>query len=260
MAQTPVHCEVAQGIAAIMLDNPPLNVLTVDMTARLDALLRELESDAGVKALVVHGAGERAFSAGSDIKEFDAYMAPNAAVERKLYTENAMYTRLARFPAPTIAAVTGIAFGGGLELAVCCDLIVAEANSRFALPEVKLGVFPGSGGTVRVTRRIGPARAKEMIYFGDPIDAATARDWGLINRVAETGKALRVAMDMARRLADGPESLRHAKQAIDMAFDMTEADAVSRGLPLIDASFSSSDCREGVDAFREKRPPKFGGR
>lgn len=252
-----IHCTLSDGVATLTLDNPPLNVLTVGMTELLDRLLKELAVREDVRALVVTGAGRKAFCAGSDIGEFDRYMTPGAAVTGKLWPENAMYSRLAHFPRPTIAAVHGVAFGGGLELAVCCDLIVAEETARFALPETKLGLFPGSGGTVRVMRRIGSARAKQMIFFGDPIDATTALAWGLVDRVAPDGEALAGGEALARRLAAGPDSLRLAKRAIALAEDHPEADAIARMLPLIDEASCHPDCREGVSAFREKRPPCF---
>ncbi len=252
-----IHHTVDNGLAVITLDNPPLNVVSLQMTRTLDETLQAIAEDASVRALVLHGAGEKAFCAGSDISEFEQYMAPQAAIEKKLYAENEMYTRLARFPWPTIAAVHGVAYGGGLELAVCCDMIVADAEARFALPETKLGLFPGSGGTVRVTRRIGPARTKEMVMFGEPIDARRALDWGLVNWIADAGGSLALALELGRKLAQGPRSMRAAKQAIDMAFDLPEQDAIARMLPLIDQAFTTDDCREGVRAFQERRPAKF---
>jgi len=148
--------------------------------------------------------------------------------------------------------------GGGLELAVCCDLIVAEAGNAVALPEVKLGVFPGSGGTVRVTRRIGEGRAKEMMFFGDPLPVETAQAWGLINRVVAKGEARATALAMARTLATKPAvALQLCKQSIDSSFDVAEDVAVRASLALSDRVFATSDCGEGVAAFFARRPPRF---
>ena len=258
MSQQPILCDIRDGVATVTLNNPPLNLVTLDLTRVLSRTLGELASDPAVRVLVLTGAGERAFCAGSDIGEFPAMMAAGQVVPKKLAKENETYSQVDDFPKPTIAAVSGLAFGGGLELAVCCDLIVVEEHTRLCLPEIKLGVIPGSGGTVRVTRRIGEGRAKEMMYFGDPIDAATALAWGLVNRVAPRGHGLRVAQEMAAVLAQRPNrALQLCKTAIDLSFDTTEDQAISRSLALSDQAFGSADCREGVRAFFAKEPPRF---
>jgi len=139
-----------------------------------------------------------------------------------------VFGQLDDFPKPTIGALNGLALGGGLELATCCDLLIAGADVRVGLPEIRLGVIPGSGGTVRVARRIGEGRAKELIYLGEPIDAQTAMAWGLVNRVVPAGQALLAALALARRLAEGPpEALRLAKVAIDVAFDAPDDEGES---------------------------------
>jgi enoyl-CoA hydratase/carnithine racemase len=162
------------------------------------------------------------------------------------------------FPKPTVAAVRGLAYGGGLEVAVCCDIIVVEEDVRLALPEIKLGVFPGSGGTVRVTRRIGEGRGKEIMFLGEPIDAQTALAWGLVNRVVPKGQALDTAMALASRLAAQPNlALQACKKAIDMSFDMTEDEAIARSLALSGEVFATNDCKEGQRAFFAKEKPRF---
>jgi len=258
MADEPVLCSIEDGVALVTLSNPPLNLVTLELTRQLNALVAELATDAAVRALVLTGAGTKAFCAGSDIKEFPRMMAPGTVVPQKLALENQAYSRVDDFPKPTIAALNGLAFGGGLELAVCCDLIVAEAGGRLALPEINLGNFPGSGGPVRVTRRIGEGRAKEMMYFGEPISAETALAWGLINRVVPVGEARAAALAMARTLAaKSAVGLAACKQAIDMAYDMAEEDAVKASLALSERAFTSADCREGVRAFFAKERPRF---
>ena len=244
------------GVALVTLDNPPLNLVTLEMTRGLDALLSRLAADPAVRVMVLTGSGSRAFCAGSDIKEFS--QVADAVVPKKLARENAAYSRVAEFPKPTIAALNGIAFGGGLELAACCDLIVAEAGGSIALPEIKLGVFPGSGGTIRVTRRIGEGRAKQLMFFGEPVPVETALAWGLVNRVVPPGAAVETALTMARELAAGPNvALQLCKQSIAMAFDRPEREAVEATLALSDRAFRTADCAEGVRAFFAKQPPRF---
>lgn len=253
-----VRTELADGVAVVTLDNPPLNLVTLELTRRLEEALDRLAVDPACRALLVTGAGERAFCAGSDVKEFPDLAAPGRAVAVKMTREIRVWSKLDDFPKPTVAAIHGLAYGGGLELAVACDLILAEEGARLALPEVKLGVFPGSGGTVRVTRRIGEGRAKEMMFLGEPIDAATALAWGLVNRVVPRGRLFEEARALARRLAEGPPlALRLCKEAIDLAFDTSENEAIQRGLALIGRAFEGAEIREGVAAFLEKRPPRW---
>jgi enoyl-CoA hydratase len=257
----PVLCSVDDGVALVTLNNPPLNLVTLGLTRQLNALVTRLAADPAVRVMVLTGSGTKAFCAGSDINEFPRMMAAGAVVPQKLALENEAYSRVDDFPKPTIAALNGLAFGGGLELAVCCDLIVAERGGMVALPEIKLGVFPGSGGPVRVTRRIGEGRAKEMMYFGEPLPVETAFAWGLVNRIVGPGEARAAALGMARQLAAGASvALAACKRAIDMAFDMPQEAAVTASLALSEQVFTSADCREGVRAFFAKEAPRFAHR
>jgi enoyl-CoA hydratase/carnithine racemase len=254
-----IGVEIApNGVATLTLMNPPLNLVTLGLTRELSAKLDRLAADPKARVLVVTGAGGRAFCAGSDISEFRNLTRPGEAVDKKMRFENETYSKLDDFPKPTVAAVNGLAFGGGLEMAVCCDLVVCEEGTRLALPEIKLGVFPGSGGTVRVTRRIGEGRAKEMIFLGEPISVETGLAWGLVNRIAPKGQALKVAQELAAAVAERPnQALQAAKKAIDMALDVTEDEAIAASLPLSDQVFTSNDCKEGVRAFFAKDKPRF---
>jgi enoyl-CoA hydratase/carnithine racemase len=253
-----IDVRIDDGVALLTLNNPPLNLVTVALTAELGASLDRLARDQSVRVLVVTGAGNRAFCAGSDIKEFETYMEPGAVVERKLRTENQVYSSLDRFPAPTIAALDGPAIGGGLELAVCCDLIVVAEGVVLSMPEVGLGVIPGSGGTARIARRIGEGRAKEMMFLGEPLDAETALAWGLVNRIAPPGRALTCALELSSRLAALPgKALRLCKEAIDLALDANLQDAIDGTLLLSDEVFTTEDARVGVRAFLAREEPKF---
>jgi enoyl-CoA hydratase len=245
-------------VAVLRLQNPPLNLITVEVTRALDSALATLERDAGARAVIVTGSGDRAFCVGSDVKEFEALQ--GRVGEGKLLLEKAVYRRLARLPIPTIAALQADALGGGLELALCCDLRVADARARLGLPEVRLGVMPGSGGTQRLPRIIGPARAKEMILLGEIIDAAAAERIGLVNRVAPAGTAEEVAREMAVTLAErSPLAVREAKRAIDLASDTSLDDGLAAELDGSERLFSSDDMLEGARAFFEKRSPDFRG-
>jgi enoyl-CoA hydratase/carnithine racemase len=243
-------------VARIELDNGPLNLVTGEMMERLDAVLTEIAADPQTRAVVVTGAGTRAFCAGSDVKEFEG-LAGRAVQGKSLY-EKYVYRKLAELPVPTIAALVGDALGGGLELALCCDLRIASPRARFGMPEVRLGVIPGSGGTQRLPAVIGPARAKEMILVGELIDAARAEQIGLVNAVADD--ALAAATDMAERIAQrGPVAVREAKRLISRAGDLDMDAGLAAELDATDRVFATDDMLEGARAFFEKRPPGFTG-
>lgn len=257
MSESLVAVEPGQ-VATLRLQNPPMNLITVEVTRALDRALGQLEEDDGIRAVIVTGTGERAFCVGSDVKEFESLQ--GRVGEGKLLLEKAVYRRLARLPVPTIAALQGDALGGGLELALCCDLRVADENARLGLPEVRLGVMPGSGGSQRLPRIIGPARAKEMILTGEIIDAATAERIGLVNRVAPAGEAVDLARSIAATIGErGPVAVREAKRAIDLAGDVSLDDGLAAELDASERVFSSDDMLEGARAFLEKRPPEFRG-
>ena len=245
-------------VTILRLDSPPMNLVTVAMTRELDRALASIETDASIRALIVTGTGERAFCAGSDVKEFESLR--GRVGEGKLAFENAVYSRLANLPMPTIAAVQADALGGGLELAMCCDLRVADERARLGLPEVRLGVMPGSGGTQRLPRLVGISRAKEMILLGQIVSAEEAARIGLVNRVAETGKAREVAVEIASEIASrAPLAVREAKRVIDLAWDLPIDEGLAAELDASERVFRSEDMIEGATAFLEKRPPRFRG-
>ena len=245
-------------VTVVRLENPPLNLVTVELTQVLDRALATIEADAEIRCVVLTGTGERAFCAGSDVKEFESLQ--GRVGEGKLLLEKAVYRRIARLPMPTIAAIQADALGGGLELALCCDLRVADERATLGLPEVRLGVMPGSGGTQRLPRIVGIAKAKEMVLMGDIIDAAEAAQIGLVNRVAAAGQALDEAMKMAETIAErGPLAVREAKKALDFAGDMPLDEGLARELDASERIFASRDMLEGAQAFFEKRPPRFTG-
>ncbi len=258
MSDSGIRVERHGRVAVVVLSHGRMNTVTLDMTRALGAALNELEADSGTGALVLTGDGDRAFCAGSEIREFPRLCAERAIVSSKLGPENEVYGRVAHFPKPTVAAIEGIALGGGLELAAGCDMLVASEDARMGLPEIRLGGFPGSGGTVRVTRRIGMGRAREMMLLGDMIPAGTALAWGLINRIAPAGQAKAVALELATRLAEAPaQAVFACKTALENAFDLPEVEAIARSLDLSETLSQTRDFNEGVSAFVEKRPARF---
>jgi len=194
----------ADGVALLTLNRPPLNLFTLTMTRAFDARLREVAADPSIRALVLTGAGERAFGAGSDIREFPDYLRAGTVISGKLRFENEVFNRLEDLPQPTIAALRGVALGGGLEIALCCDFRVGADDLRLGSPEVKLGVYPGSGGLLRLPRLVGEARAKELLYLGDFIGADTALHWGLLHRKVPAAEVVPAALALAGELARRP--------------------------------------------------------
>ncbi|MET7844475.1 enoyl-CoA hydratase-related protein [Streptomyces sp. NPDC005356] len=258
MSGAHVHLETTGRVTTVVFDNPPLHVWNAAMTRGLAEALDAVEDDPSVGVVVLTGAGDRAFCAGSDIPEFAAMRAPGEAVAKKLRPQQELFARLATFPKPTIAALNGHTLGGGLEIAVCCDLIVAEEHIGIGSPEIKLGVFPGSGGTFRVARRVGAGRAKEMQLLGEPVDAATALAWGLVNRVAPSGRAHAIALELADvLLRRPPRSMALCKSVINAAHDLTEEELIEASLTASDEAFTSAESAEGVQAFLAKRAPDF---
>jgi enoyl-CoA hydratase len=248
----------------------PVTVVTINRPQVLNALddttLRELtdafiafESDAAVRCVILTGAGEKAFVAGADI----AAMAGLGADEGRAFAERGH--RLAAVMesgrAPIIAAVNGFALGGGLELALACDFALGSSNARLGLPEVGLGVIPGFGGTQRLARRIGPGRARELIYTGNVIGADEGLRLGLLNAVTEPGAVLAAARTLAEKIASrAPLAVAAAKRAVREGADLPLAQSLTLEAELFGALFGTADQKEGMRAFLDKRPPKFEGR
>ncbi|MFY2790061.1 enoyl-CoA hydratase/isomerase family protein [Rhodococcus sp. MALMAid1271] len=253
---SPVLSFPHDAVAQITLRNPPVNALTRPATRRLRGMLEELAENTAVRAVVL--TGERAFSAGSDISEMPGMQHDGDVLASKSNLENATLELLADLPLATVAAINGFALGGGLELALCCDFVVADAGARLGLPEIDLGLIPSSGGSMRALRRVGQARAAELVLLGEPISAETALEWGLINRVAPRGASLSVALDLARVLAGKSRSAVHAnKLALALTFGESTHEPARRALPVFEDAFGSPDGREGVRAFLAKESPRF---
>lgn len=244
------------GIAVVTLDNPPLNLNTLGTIARLLDVCAHIADDERVRVVVITGAGDRAFCAGSDIHEFAAVR--DDVVPKKLGRENEAFTAIERLPQPVIAALNGVTLGGGAEIALACDIRIADENARIGFPEVNLGVFPGSGGVFRLPRVVGLPRAYELLYTGEAVDAQEALRIGLVNRVAPAGRALDAALELARVLASKPAlSLSLIRSAARDSLHQDVDTATRRTLEDSHRVFAGPDIAEGVDAFFAKRPPRF---
>ncbi|MBL8128876.1 MAG: enoyl-CoA hydratase/isomerase family protein [Chloroflexia bacterium] len=248
-----VEFRIDDAIGLLTLNRPDkLNALSIDMLTALEAHVSEIDRRQDVRVVVLAAAGERAFSVGADVNAWSA-LAPLDMWRWWVRDGHRVLQRLASLRQPTIAAVQGLAFGGGLELAMATDVRIASADAAFAMPEVRIGTLPGWGGTQRLPALIGAARAKQMIFSGQRIDAATAERWGLVNEVvpadALAGRATQLAQQIA---ANAPIAVQLAKAAID--HDVAAHEAFAGAL-----AAGAEDGREGMAAFREKRAPQFRG-
>jgi enoyl-CoA hydratase/carnithine racemase len=231
-----------------------LNALSKALLGALGAAFADAAADEATRVVVLTG-DERAFSAGADLKEMEESDLPSFAEAGRL----AAWKAIERFPKPFVAAVEGYAYGGGLELALLADIVIAGAGARFATPEIKVGMFPGDGGTQRLPRAVGKSRAMQMILTGEPVGAATAAAWGLASEAVAAGGAVPRALEIASQIArHSPLAARMAKEEVLMSFSapLDESLSLERKMLL----FQSEDRREGVRAFVEKRPPHWRGR
>lgn len=244
-------------VGRIQLNRPQaMNALGMTLMNELTDALRRLEADTEIRCIVLHG-NEKAFAAGADIKD----MADEGAIEMYLKEYIPLWDQVYRTRKPIIAAVGGVALGGGCELAMICDIIVASETARFGQPEISLGALPGAGGTQRLTRAVGKSLAMEMILTGRMISAQEAKAAGLVSRVVPLEEYLGEAMKMAQDIATkSPLALRLAKEAVLQSFETSLSSGVQYERILFDMSFASHDNKEGMRAFIEKRRASFEGR
>jgi enoyl-CoA hydratase len=257
-----ITLRIDEGVATLTLNRPDrMNALSVQLKSELAAALDELEKDPSLRALVVTGAGDKAFCAGADIKErstTDPAPAQFISDQRATY---ALFSRIEGLACPVIAAINGVAFGGGLEIALCCDFRLAVESAKLGLTEVNLGVMPAGGGTQRLSRLVGAARAKQLIMTGRILDAASALRLGIIDDVIPTAEfQTRVRAFAADLAAKAPLALRFVKKVIDRGAQTDLAAALDQELYAASILFASEDRKEGMKAFVEKRKPVFRGR
>lgn len=251
------HRMAGDGVAVITIDRPRRrNALNLDVKRRLTEAVLALNADASVRVIVLTGAGGY-FVAGTDIDE----MASMTPTSHTLQATDQVFTTLRHSAKPLVAAVEGYALGGGCELALACDLIVAAEDARFGQPEIKVGIMPGAGGTQRLLRTIGKYQALRMMLTGEPIDARAAFACGLVSELSPTGAALDQALALARTVAAMPPlAVRAIREAVQLGQDAPLETALQYERKAFQLLFDSADQEEGMRAFLEKRPPRYVGR
>jgi enoyl-CoA hydratase len=247
-----------EGVALVTLDRPEvLNALDSETLRQLVEALESLDGDDRVRAIVITGAGERAFAAGADIKE----MADATPVSLTVANSFARWERIRRVRKPIVAAVRGYALGGGCELAMACDMIVAADDAVFGQPEIRIGIIPGAGGTQRLTRALGKARAMELILTGAQLPATEAAAHGLVTRVVAREQTVPAALELAAEIAGMPPlAVLAAKEAINRAYELSLEAGLEFERRNFFLLFASEDQKEGMAAFVEKRKPRWKGR
>jgi enoyl-CoA hydratase len=259
MMQT-IVLNIENGIAVLTVNRPDsLNALNKQVITDLTEAVNSIDSDPSIRCVIVTGSGAKAFVAGADIKEIDQLESVDAY--KFASAGQFLFSKIETLRMPVIAAVNGFALGGGLELALACDFIIAADDAKFGLPECTLGIMPGYGGTVRLVRRIGPARAKEIAMTGGFYSSAEAFNLGVINKVVPQAELMTTVQKMAQTIASrAPKAITAIKESIHQGPDLSLAEAFKLEAKLFSQLFGTSDQKEGTKAFIEKRKPVFTGK
>ena len=252
-----VNPSIEKHIAHIQINRPDaLNALNVELMSALRDSLKELDKNDAVRVIVISG-NDKAFAAGADIKQ----MADKSAIDMLEIDQFSTWDQIRKTRKPIIAAVSGFALGGGCELAMTCDMIIASETAKFGQPEIKIGVTPGAGGTQRLTRAVGKAKAMEMVLTGAMIDAEEALRYGLVNKVVPQEIYLTEALKLADQIArQSPIAVKLAKESINRSFETHLDEGLHFERKNFYLAFASEDQKEGMKAFVEKRPPNYKGR
>ena len=245
--------EKKENIVVLKIDRPERrNALSRAVVEAIDSELNLIKKDRDIRVLII--SGEKNFAAGADIEE----MAELTPKEANVFSFSRTFLKLENLEIPTIAAISGYALGGGLELALACDLRIASEDAKIGLPEINLGIMPGAGGTVRLTRLIGEAKAKELIFLGESLTASEAYQFGIINRIVKNEELMTEAFKLAEKLSEkSTNALRYAKKSIMNKDKHSSKEAIINESEIWSDLFSSSDQKEGMRAFLEKRKPIY---
>lgn len=253
-----LECTIEDNVAVVYLNRPPYNPLNWQLFEELSRVMEGLEQDRQVRAVVMTGKGDRAFAAGADIKDM-MHLTPLEILEKNEMCR-AAFAKMERLSKPIIAAVNGLALGGGAELALACDLRICSETAKFGFPEINLGIIPGAGGTQRFQRLVGQSAAKELLFFGEMIDAERAYQIGLVNKVVPLAELLDLAKEWAAKLAQKPVmAMRMMKTAVNTGAKVDLDSALDIEGACFGNAFASEDRKEGMQSFVEKRKPNFVG-
>ncbi|AQQ54716.1 enoyl-CoA hydratase/isomerase family protein [Planococcus lenghuensis] len=254
-----VNLETKDSIAVLTINNPPLNILTDAVLTEFNNAVEEILTDETLRVILLRAMGEKVFIAGADINQFPALTADTGLM--LVEKGKKIFDKLGLANLPVICAVNGSALGAGLELALACDIRIAEEHAKLGLPETGLGILPGYGGTQRLTRLVGSGKAKEMILAGVRLSAQEAYDHGLVERVVPKGQAFDTAKELAQKIAEkGPIAVSYAKRVIDEGYELSLEEGQKLESQLFAELCKTADMQEGVKAFKEKRQPKFSGK
>lgn len=250
-----IICNIEEGIAIVKINNPPVNSLNNEVMNGLDECFSDLYKNDEIRAVIITGEGN-SFVAGADIKEFVSW---TASMARELTQKGqCLFTKIENYPRPVIAAINGYALGGGLELALVCDIRIASENAKFGLPETTLGIVPGYGGSARLPKIINEGQAKKMIFTGEMIDAMEAKNIGLVQEVVSQELTLQRSMEIATKIKqNAPIAISNIKRVINMGRDLSIEENLKNEAEVSEICFSSQDKIEGVDSFINKRKAKF---